>query len=114
MKTDLNKWLRETANGKILKYTDGTVYYQHIRPVFVCVDGTTLSIQASETHYCIPRCNQTDVGQYGYSNIEVWCVTSAVPESWHEYGGDDSPYAYIPIHMVEEFIDQHGGQMIVV
>ena len=75
-----------------------------------CSDGTTLSVQASNFHYCEPRVNHRDLNGRKYTHIEVWCVSAAVPDSWLEYGDtENNPFAYIPIEMVEDFIDLHGG-----
>lgn len=97
MKTNLNTWLKATQD----LHKDYLV-----RNHLVCNDGTTLSVQASESHYCFPRVNRSEF----YSAVEVFCVISDVPEWWLEYGDNvDNPFAYIPVVMVEEFIDSHGG-----
>ena len=62
-------------------------------------------------HYSTPRSN------YGpYRQVEVGFPSPAPPESWREYCDgefDDSPsdtvYGYIPIELVVEFINEHGG-----
>lgn len=51
----------------------------------VCKDGTTISVQASFHHYCTPRSN---LGPY--THVEVWS-------------------AQVPIEVVAQFIDNHGG-----
>ena len=66
-----------------------------------CADGTTLSVQASEYHYCTPRNNKGP-----YKKVEVWCVSSEVTE--FEYS-EENPSAYVPIEDVVRFIDNHGG-----
>ena len=105
MKYDLNKWLSETK----------TPLYEISRQRFKCLDGTTLSIQASECHYCDPRSTNAEK----YTTVEVWCINkdsdvsnSNVPESWNPYGDGSDPWAYIPIELVEEFIMSHGGPSI--
>jgi hypothetical protein len=98
MKTNLNNWLKETA------YLCD--YFNKVRDHLVCNDGTTLSVQASGTHYCSPRFIYCE----SYLEVEVFCVSSDVPKCWLEYGDNvDHPFAYIPVVMVEEFIDSHGG-----
>jgi hypothetical protein len=97
MKTNLNNWLKETPY--LCDYTK-------LRGELVCNDGTKLSVQASETDYCCPRVNDS----VSYSEVEVFYISSDVPECWLEYGDNvDNPFAYIPVVMVEEFIDSHGG-----
>jgi hypothetical protein len=109
MKVDLNDWLK-----KSVEFRDGK--YQEVRKHLTCNDGTTMSIQASSSHYCFPRKSYLDywsseeVAYFDYTNVEVWCVSCRTPESWKEYGDqEDNPYAYIPVSMVEDFIKSHGG-----
>lgn len=107
MKTNLNDWLQHN-------YNINTYGCQETREHITCCDGTTLSVQASEGHYCTPRVSYVDhegnVSLVDYLDVEVWCVSSNVPESWLEYGDQETnPYGYTPIGMVEEFIDLHGG-----
>ena len=66
-----------------------------------CADGTTVSVQASQFHYCTPR---TDKGPY--THVEVWLATAPVTEFDYD---KEYPSAYIPIEKVVEFIDNHGG-----
>jgi hypothetical protein len=77
-------------------------FYKDLTPVVKCKDGSTMSVQASEFHYCSPREN---VGPY--TEVEVWNCGS--PDAWWEYGNGDEPYAYIPIEVVAEEIDRRGG-----
>lgn len=94
MKTNINNWLTATQSG------------HPVRKALVCNDGTTLSVQASSHHYCSPR---VDLSDY-YSEVEVWRVTAEVPDTWLEYGDtENNPFAYIPVELVEEFVDYHGG-----
>ncbi len=126
----------------------------------VCNDGTIISVQASETHYCKPRSN------YGpWYLVEVGFPTATPPDSWHGYFegefhsnrierffkvyrkslfrgtprkyydnyldwigdiyrhvrrtvalavspiGCDSIYAWIPVELVREYIEAHGGEL---
>jgi hypothetical protein len=81
-----------------------------------CKDGTTLSVQVSYAHYCSPREN------YGpYTHVEVGFPTACPPESWREYceeGGEsfarcpcNAVYAYVPVELVREFVESHGGEV---
>jgi len=110
MNTNLNAWLKNSVN--IREY--GNTRSQELRKQLVCNDGTTLSVQASDTHWCSPRRSYVDyytddIEYFDYSSVEVWCVSTDVPDSWSDYGDDDNPYAYIPVTLVEKFIDSHGG-----
>lgn len=73
----------------------------------VCADGTTLSVQASEDHYCTPRNNQGP-----YTEVEVWCISNmpAPIKEIEEFDySPDEPSGYVPIEAVAQFIDAHGG-----
>lgn len=78
--------------------------YKHKRqsPLLECKDGTTMSVQASLSHYCTP---QDDVGPY--TRVEIWCCGEV--EAWAEYGTGEDPYAYVPIELVVQEIDRRGG-----
>jgi len=90
------------------KVFDETV--KTLKPVY-CTDGTSLSIQASRNHYCFPRNNEGP-----YTQVEVGFPSVKPPESWREYcDGNfdlkpcDTVYCYVPLKVVSEFIEQHGG-----
>lgn len=88
--------------------------FKRINPKIACVDGTTLSVQGSRTHYSAQR---RDIGLYYL--VEVGFITDSKretvtpPDTWREYtDGDAFPndvYGYIPVELVEEFIAAHGG-----
>ena len=92
--------LQKHLANEIIKTTSG-LYYKPLADLVECADGTTLSVQASEGHYCTPRNNKGP-----YKKVEVWCVSSEVTE--FDYS-DDEPSAYVPIEDVVRFIDNHGG-----
>ena len=87
-----------------IQYIGGYPYKAPIKSV-QCVDGTSASIQASETHYSTPRNN------FGpYTEVEVWCIrgdnVGDITEC--EYEASD-PSGYVPIEQVVQFLDNHGG-----
>lgn len=75
-------------------------------PRIICVDGTTLSVQASRHHYCSPRDNAGP-----YIKVEVGFPSEEVPLAWkeHEDGEGSEIYAYIPLTLVSMYIGAHGG-----
>ena len=87
-----------------------------VRPRIVCLDGESISVQASEYHYCEPR---IILENGDYTRVEVGYPSCEPPESWHKYAeGEsyiddldycDTIYAFIPIELVKEFIKKHGG-----
>ena len=94
-------------------------YYHGItslRPRVHCADGVSLSIQASEYAYCSPRqrfqrpWNEYTLVEVGYIYDENTHPFSP-PALWREYQtGDDEIWAYVPVSVVEEFIQAHGGE----
>ena len=90
-------------------YYDGSVEIQENRPRLYCNDGFSISVQASAFHYCRPRLN----GVQDYESVELG-YPSEVDELIKEYAEDDldyteTVYGYVPIEIVEELINKHGG-----
>jgi hypothetical protein len=71
--------------------------------------NTTLSVQASRTHYCTPRNNHGP-----YTHLEVGFPSVIPPDTWAKYADGDYPaadvYGYVPVSLIKEFIDAHGGE----
>ncbi len=94
---------------KLQKHLEGEVLhvagydFKNCVPHIKCKDGTTLSVQGSEHHYCSPRSNNGP-----YDEVEVWCIPEGTQVTEFEYGGAE-PAAYVPINLVVAFIDNHGG-----
>ena len=138
MSFNLNKWLEETIDiDKILLLSDHI--YQRVRPRFVCQDGFSVSIQASENHYCEPRYTQyRDGNTWHVINGDTWSSSSVprkfdtdhfIPYESVELGypsmedelinsfaedaeeGDytSTIYGCVPVEVVEELIEKHGG-----
>lgn len=73
-----------------------------------CADGASLSVQASQGHYCMPRTNIAD-----WYQVEVGYPSEA-PTEFISYAEDpDTPtgtvYGYVPIELVVAEINKHGG-----
>jgi hypothetical protein len=90
------------------EYPDFTC--QDIRPRIYCKDGSSLSVQGSHTHYCTPRIDRINY----YSSVEVGYPSIVPPANWEEYceqweNPTDTVYGYVPVDMVEAFIQDHGG-----
>lgn len=75
-----------------------------IRPLVKCTDGFTMSVQASSSHYCIPRKD----GEGYYSAVEVGYPYETTPELF-EYSAGGGVYGYVPIDEVQAICDKHGG-----
>jgi len=87
---------------------------QVVRPRVICTDGFSMSVQASDTHYCSPHEAVRNPDECGsYRMLEVG-FPSEVVEEFIPYAEDsDQPtrtvYAYVPIKIIESVIQQHGG-----
>lgn len=73
-------------------------------------DGTSLSVQASEFHYCSPRIT-TDYSQY--SSFEIGFPSREIKEL-NQFAEDQSSktetvYAYVPSDLVRSVINSCGG-----
>lgn len=100
-------WLKKPV--KVHTYSDGSREIQENRPRLYCNDGYSISVQASWVHYCKPRLN----GVQDYESVELG-YPSMEDELINEYSEDDSDYTntvygYVPIEIVEELINKHGG-----
>ena len=98
-----------TTLERLQKHIEGEILhvagydFKNCVPHIKCKDGTTISVQASEYHYCSPRTHNGP-----YHQVEVWCIPEDVQVSEFEYNVFE-PSAYVPIEAVVKFIDNHGG-----
>ena len=75
----------------------------------VCVDGMSVSVQASQFTYAKPR---TDVGPW--THVELGFPSVCPPQYILEYADEmDAPtstvYGYVPIELVAQWINACGG-----
>ena len=79
-----------------------------LRESVVCADGYTISIQASEYHYCVPRTN--DAKEYGACELGF---PNQPDELINEYAEDSdytsTVYAYVPAEVIQALLEKHGG-----
>jgi hypothetical protein len=94
------------------EYTTGPGYrFANSLPRIECADGFSLSVQAGRLLYSRPR---EDAGPW--THVEVG-YPSAVPEPWADWETyceepsrpEGTVYAYVPIRLVLDLIDLHGG-----
>ena len=83
---------------------------KHFKEV-VCADGFSMSVQASETHYCSPR----ETGAKKYSAVEVGYPNPPEPLLMHLAEDQDRPtmtvYPFVPAQLVALVIAKHGGMV---
>ena len=80
-------------------------------PHIQCRDGFTMSVQASEFHYCTPKNN---IGPW--TRVEVG-FPSQKEDLLMDYAEDpDHPtetvYGYVPVEIVIAIIERHGGTVL--
>lgn len=96
-------------------YSERGYRYKNIAKRVRCVDGASLSVQASKSCYCSPR---EDFGPY--YEVEVGFLSAPPPDTWAEYYDgsreefQENPrggvYGYIPVELVREYVGAHGGE----
>jgi len=101
---NVNEYLEATRNER-----KGKGYaFLTVRPAIVCGDGLELSVQASHTHYCLPRENDGP-----YSAVEIGFPSDVIPEimQWAETPATplETVYGYVPVEVVDAVIAAHGG-----
>lgn len=112
-KFDLIEFLQNTLETTEYQTNDGKRFFtQNIRPRITCNDGFSMSVQASEYHYCSPRRNSAEY----YSSVEVG-FPSEEEILLEDYAEDRSiltstVYGYVPVDIVEAIIEKHGGAKI--
>lgn len=82
---------------------------RELRPFHICPDGLRVSIQASRTHYCTPRNNDGP-----YTHVELGYPNQTPPDYILEYAENDKTpcqtvYSYVPIELVDKWLQEHGG-----
>jgi hypothetical protein len=80
-----------------------------MRPGMMLGDGCTLSIQASELHYCTPRSSSATF----YTAWEIGFPSKVIPEilEWAENSDDptETVYGYVPVDVILNVIKARGG-----
>ena len=75
----------------------------------VCKDGFTMSVQASDGNYCVPRQNNAK----SYSEVEIGFPSRKEPSIMTYAENKQDPcgtvYGYVPVDLVRHIIDKHGG-----
>lgn len=78
-------------------------------PPIDCADGLSLSVQAGSALYCDPRVDFAD-----WTSVEVGFPSEKIDELMPYIDGNDEPtenvYAQVPIELVVDIINAHGGE----
>lgn len=70
-------------------------------------DGLSLSVQASDGHMCSPK--ETIKDNSEYEEVEVYSHGVYVNELIHFASETMFTYGYVPVELMEELIEKHGG-----
>lgn len=86
---------------------------QVLRPYLWCNDGFGMSVQGGRTEYSYPRENSPD-----FLSMEIGNILSD-EELFHPYKDEKhkpynkTVYGYVPIEIIQQVIEKHGGIDIV-
>lgn len=74
-------------------------------------DGSSLSVQASEGHYCAPRCDFDDYSLYSEFEVGFPSIHMEELAPYQDGDGDQksSVFGYVPKEVVESLIESRGG-----
>jgi len=82
---------------------------QPLRPALVCVDGFSMSVQASDFHCCSPKQN----GNVDYDKVEVgnpsYAESLLMPYIFDKNRPWATVYRDVPVSVVDQIIERHGG-----
>ena len=100
---DANDYLHQATGSE---RGTGLVVY----PKALMKDGFSISIQASEFHYCNPRLS---VGPWKEMELGFPSELDLILDEYaEEPGTSDTVFGYVPIAIVNELISKHGGIII--
>lgn len=102
----INEYLKKHESFKL--YPVEGYEFKHNAPKVECADGFTMSVQASEAHYCYPRTNR---GPYFLVEIGFPSQLESLIMDYAEDSSDPTGtvYGYVPVSIVDEVIEKHGG-----
>ena len=89
--------------------------FKPINPRVIFNSGASLSIQASSSHYCLPRADQGPYTHYELANPRgLGAPDLAMLEEYEEPSFQEPPsgsgiYPYVPKSVLDKIITRHGG-----
>lgn len=97
------------------KYGDTPAHVRNrqVKPV-VCADGFSVSVQASDGHYCRPRNDQgpwTHV-ELGYPSDEMGDQFNEYQDGQYGQSHTDCVFGSVPVELVRDLIAAHGGEKL--
>lgn len=100
----INQFLKDNFKERMVY---GKLIAENTRRLF-CKDGFSISVQASEFHYCEPRKDKA----WPYDSVELRFpseLDDLIEEFAEEVDTTDTVYSYVPIEIVNKLIEKHGG-----
>lgn len=106
---NINEYLEATKKFRMSNLFDKMEAHQLIRPRLICADGFSMSVQASDIHYCEPR----ESFLKHYDSVEIG-FPSEEESLLLDYAEDpdaltDTVYGYVPTELVDKVLEKHGG-----
>lgn len=104
----VNTFLKENYRGHNIPGLFGIEEIPENTKRIKCTDGFSISVQASEYHYCEPRENKA----WPYSEVELGFpnqLDSLIANYAEDPDTTETVYGYVPIDIVNELIAKHGG-----
>jgi hypothetical protein len=79
------------------------------RPKIVCMDGFKMSVQGHEMTYSIPKKVgiEFEAMEIGFPSQQEDLIIEFIDRPGHE--PTQSVYGFIPINLIEQVIEKHGG-----
>ena len=96
----VNQYLSNFRHVRLWRPESGLIQRRYM----CCPDGFSMSVQASNSHYCSPR---NDFGPY--ASVEVGYPNRPEPllEPYSDGGGD--VFGWVPVEVIAQIIAKHGG-----
>lgn len=101
----INEFLKNNYQGHELP---GLGEMPEVTKKIECKDGFSISVQANKYTYCEPRINKG----WPYSTVELGfpsALDDLIEDYSEEPGKTQTVYPYVPIDIVNQLIEKHGG-----
>lgn len=85
------------------------MFFPRANPRIVLKSGAILSIQASSSHYCLPRKSHGPYSHYEVGNPKGLFPIDLKELSPYEDGEGSGIYAYVPSKILEKIMHRHDG-----
>ena len=104
----INEFLKKHYHGHKTRRLYGDEEIPEVTKRIECNDGFSISVQANKFSYCMPRENKA----WPYSEVELGFpseVDDLIEIYGEEHGTTETVFPYVPIDIVNELIEKHGG-----